>query len=371
MPETHSVQELADHLPHWVPREACTYLEHTEAGTPIRAIARAEGVHASTVLRQVRALEARREDLLVDHALNRLRECVHHARNSRALPGFETPEKQPKQEGTACQLPQLGKEAFAAEARRVLARLLEPGAVLAVAVDMDKAVVVKDTAAGDTVRRAVVSRDVAEVMALNNWIACDTPARISRYRITQAGRSALKRMLARAENLASGLAEAPEAYAHSERPAREAIPPADRKYQSPETPLSLLARRRDRSGNLYLSKELQAIGTRFLEDFEMAGLERRPNQSWDQYLAEAALPPGTGTPRGNEAARARVVGALRDLGPGLGDVALRCCCYLEGLESIEQRMGWSARSGKVVLRISLQRLRLYYERLGEAGSLMG
>ena len=46
-----------------------------------------------------------------------------------------------------------------------------------------------------------------------------------------------------------------------------------------------------------------------------------------------------------------VAAALRDLGPGLGDVALRVCCFLEGIEAAEQRMGWAARSGKIVLRI--------------------
>ena len=34
-------------------------------------------------------------------------------------------------------------------------------------------------------------------------------------------------------------------------------------------------------------------------------------------------------------------------------MALRCCCLLEGLEQVERRHGWSARSGKVVLRFHL------------------
>ena len=53
--------------------------------------------------------------------------------------------------------------------------------------------------------------------------------------------------------------------------------------------------------------------------------------------------------------------ALADLGPGLGDVVLRCCCFLEGMEAVERRMGWSARSGKIVLRIALLRLRQHYD----------
>ena len=53
--------------------------------------------------------------------------------------------------------------------------------------------------------------------------------------------------------------------------------------------------------------------------------------------------------------------ALDDLGPGLSDVVLRVCCFLEGLESAEKRLGWSARSGKIVLKIGLQRLLKHYE----------
>jgi hypothetical protein len=67
-----------------------------------------------------------------------------------------------------------------------------------------------------------------------------------------------------------------------------------------------------------------------------------------------------------------VAAALRDLGPGLGDTALRVCCYLEGLEATEKRMGWSARSGKIVLRIALQRLARHYEETyGPGGGLIG
>jgi hypothetical protein len=53
--------------------------------------------------------------------------------------------------------------------------------------------------------------------------------------------------------------------------------------------------------------------------------------------------------------------ALSALGPGLSDIVLRCCCFLEGMEIAEKRMGWSARSGKIVLRIALQRLRQHYD----------
>ena len=64
--------------------------------------------------------------------------------------------------------------------------------------------------------------------------------------------------------------------------------------------------------------------------------------------------------------------ALDALGPGLADVALRCCCYLEGVAKAETRMGWSARSGKVVLRIALMQLHRHYEdTTGPGGGLIG
>lgn len=65
--------------------------------------------------------------------------------------------------------------------------------------------------------------------------------------------------------------------------------------------------------------------------------------------------------------------AMADLGPGLSDVLMRCCCYLEGVEAAKKRLGWSARSGKIVLRIALMRLHQHYERtLGSAaGGMIG
>lgn len=200
-----------DCLPAWVPAEVSVYLEHTEAGRPLRALARAAGVHASTVLRQVRAMEARREDMLVDGALTRLGRCLMPAD---AVPGTDD-------------MP-LSSDALAQEARRVLRRMCEPGAVLAVAADMDKAVVVREAEDTDPTRRAVVDRAPAEALALCGWIACDRPGRVSRYLITAAGRAALNRLLAEAENRAQGFGGAPpETPAGTPRP-RAFAPPKRR-----------------------------------------------------------------------------------------------------------------------------------------------
>lgn len=276
------------------------------------------------------------------------------------------------------------------EARRVLRRLCEPGAVLAVALDMEKAVVVRDTASGTTERLAVLDRAVAQAMALKDWIACGQPGRVSRYAITSAGRAELNRLMVRSEDpdtRGPGMAEAQAGFIHVSdalcgRSSRsggtetdaEDDPARRRLRYGTDSPLAMLARRRDRDGNPFLEDALVRAGERLAEDFELAQMGPRVAQNWDSFLTGSDRPSRSGeasAPRGTEAARDRVTGALRDLGPGLGDVALRCCCYQQGLETAEQKLGWSARSGKIVLRIALQRLRQHYEGLGEAGGMMG
>ncbi|MGF1607500.1 MAG: DUF6456 domain-containing protein [Rhodothalassiaceae bacterium] len=49
------------------------------------------------------------------------------------------------------------------------------------------------------------------------------------------------------------------------------------------------------------------------------------------------------------------------VGPGLADILVRVCCWLEGLEQAEAGLGWPVRSGKVVLAIALDRLADHYE----------
>jgi cystathionine beta-lyase/cystathionine gamma-synthase len=79
---------------------------------------------------------------------------------------------------------------------------------------------------------------------------------------------------------------------------------------------------------------------------------------WDEFLEDLPDSGMVATPGTRPADR--LLRALRELGPGLADAAFRCCCLLEGLETVEKRMGWSARSGKVVLRLALWRLQTHY-----------
>lgn len=362
-------------LPAWLPDYARLYLRHVEEGVPIRQLARAEGCHASTVLRRVRRVETCRDDPLVDEALARLGQLA-------AGDAFDpvdmavSPEKDPPMTAPIRPNPLCAdEEEILREGRRVLRRLAEPGALLIVAVDMDKAVVLRGT-----VRTAVVAREMAQAFALKDWIQIVHEKRVTSYEISVAGRAALKRMLDE-EAAARGDASAGNAFGdqHRDYAAREMEEPDGRRRRMranlAESPLGVLARRKDRDGKPFLSAELVAAGERLREDFELAQMGPRVAQNWERFMtggARGQYSPERTMGGGSERARERVAMALRDLGPGLGDMVLRCCCFLEGLEAAEKRMGWSARSGKIVLRIALERLKRHYdETYGGASPLIG
>lgn len=261
------------------------------------------------------------------------------------------------------------------ESARILRRLNEPGACLAVAAEMEKAVVVRDSDAGQTIRTAVVDRPVVEAMALTDWIVCATPGRVARYHITPTGRAALRQILAKAESDHQGMAEcaAPfDAANRSPEPGGSSGGRGAARYTAVESPLQLLSRRKNRDGSRFLANDLVAAGERLREDFELTQLGPRVAQNWEDFLTPKgpASGPVSGDAR-STGARDRVAAALGALGPGLGDVVLRCCCFLEGIETAERRMGWSARSGKIVLRIALERLRDHYANQSRTANLIG
>jgi hypothetical protein len=381
-----SIANTKDALPNWVPPEAKRYLDHTEHGQTIRALARVEGCAPSTVMRQVRKIEMKRDDPLIDEALSSLSHCKHTS-NTATYSDMSRMDKRSKDSPSMSKHTNVSNTGISdtgavtppddatieREARRILRRLSEPGACLAVAKDMEKAVVVRDLPDGRTTRTAVLDRPIAQAMALKDWITAQAKGKITRYTITSAGRAALKRLVAADESARAGFAEAPAGFGAQQgvwAVGVDADPETDKpkrvRYNAAESPVMTLSRRRDKDGEMFLSPELVAAAERLREDFELAQMGVRATQNWDQFLTgvTGSSFDGDASGYGPEAAKIRVATALADLGPGLGDVALRCCCHLEGMEQAEKRMGWSARSGKVVLRIALQRLKRHFDEAG-------
>lgn len=342
-----------------IARDAALYLAHTERGESIRALAGAVGSHPSTVLRAVRRVEERRDDPLFD----------------RLLEGTPSP----------CQseiaVPSLAAQSAEAiddnEVRRyaktALRRLGEPGAFLLIAPGAENGGIFCATNRHQK-PIALLPVRIAVEFSRREWIRLESRgSATARYRLGDPGRAALKRILAEdlATRDAQGFAEAQAPFQAQHRL------DGTRTVQNTETgestaisvnlgesPIGWLSRRKGPDGEPFLTAAEVEAGDRLRTDFDAAQIGPSVAQDWSRFLAPVDC--GSGGRRrdaglsGSSSARDRVTGALTALGPGLSDVALRVCCFLEGLEACEKRMGWSARSGKVVLKIALQRLVEHY-----------
>ncbi|MEO0360770.1 MAG: DUF6456 domain-containing protein, partial [Pseudomonadota bacterium] len=251
-----------------------------------------------------------------------------------------------------------------------LSRLAEPEAFLLVATGAEKAGVF---CAKNQFKRplALIALDSATKFLANDWVRCETKTGLSaKYRLTEAGRAAVRRHLSSEgppRAVAAGEPASPFADQHRLAGERRIANPKTGEIETirvnlGESPLGWLAKRKDAAGQPLLTSEEVEAGERLREDYEMAQIGPRVGQDWRRFLTPASESSGPGrTPsEGPMFARDRVRAAVDVLGPGLSDAAIRICCFLEGLEATERRMGWSARSGKVVLKLALQRLVDHY-----------
>ena len=257
-------------LPRWLPDPVRLYLRHTGEGRSLRALARESGLNASTVLRHVRRFENLRDDPLIDEALSALSGA---SRAPLPFPHGSQTKDEPAMTAPFRTLPD--EILIAREARRILRRLCESGALLALAADMEKAAVLKPMPDGRSARTAVVDRAVAQAFALKDWIACKSQGRVVLYAITAAGRAALKRMLAEDEAGRQGLAEAPAVFGEQHRVWGERVlaagdEPKRVRCNLAESPVAVLGRRREKDGAPFLTPDLVAAAERLREDFELA-----------------------------------------------------------------------------------------------------
>ncbi|WP_229801963.1 DUF6456 domain-containing protein [Paramylibacter ulvae] len=334
------------------------YLAHTVLGRSLRSLAQEMGVHPSTVMRRVRRIEELRDDPLVD-------EYLEHAETPQMVDFLK--ERLGKTMTTTTNT--IANKKVSAEDIRVLRRMCEAGAFMAISPKLENGAILRKSGTGQPTKTAVVSRDLAQKMTVCDWIKCTKNGAVHVYHVTESGRGALRRALSEKPHSGDGFAEAqtPFAAQHREFGDKNIFDTATgritkKRVNLRESPLTMLARKKDSNGERFLSAELLQAGERLREDFELSQMGPRIAQNWDRFLTGsdrgAFNSAGVG---GSDAAAKRLRDALSALGTGLGDIALRCCCYLEGLEVAEKRMGWSARSGKIVLRIALQRLRRHYE----------
>lgn len=109
----------------------------------------------------------------------------------------------------------------------------------------------------------------------------------------------------------------------------------------------------------HLSDRLFAAGEQLRSDFERAQLGPRVTMRWEPVRIRGSV--GRLAPAERRiAARQRFDGAMAAAGKGLVDVLWRVVCACESLADAERALEWPARSGKLVLRIALERVADFY-----------
>ncbi|HZU62762.1 MAG TPA: DUF6456 domain-containing protein [Novosphingobium sp.] len=109
----------------------------------------------------------------------------------------------------------------------------------------------------------------------------------------------------------------------------------------------------------HLEERLFLAGERLRADWERAGLASSITMRWEPVRAKGQGDGLLPTER-QLAARQRFDGAVAAAGRGLADVLWRVVCAGEGLPEAEKTLGWPARSGKLVLRLALDRVAEFY-----------
>jgi hypothetical protein len=101
-------------------------------------------------------------------------------------------------------------------------------------------------------------------------------------------------------------------------------------------------------------------GERLRADYERAQLSPSVTMRWDPVRVDGGGGDGLTPSERQIAAKARFDGAMAEAGAGLKDILWRVACACEGLPDAEKGLGWPARSGKLVLKLALDRVADFY-----------
>lgn len=136
----------------------------------------------------------------------------------------------------------------------------------------------------------------------------------------------------------------------------------------PESPLAWLMARKDKCGAPFLSDAHYAAGERLRLDYARAALNPQMGMNWSAAGKQASGLASTVGDANDAAldARDRVNDALKAVGPELVGPLVDVCCYMRSLSDVEKSYNWPSRSGKTILKLSLQALARHYGLLSEA-----
>jgi hypothetical protein len=225
------------------------------------------------------------------------------------------------------------------EARRVLRKLAAPRQLLVAS--GTSFVVGRGPASASRIR---VTAEMVREFSAQGWIAPDGPGR---HVIAPAGLALLAR-------------EGADGFATQHRLAvRKTVEEGGEQravlVNAGESPLSRLNHRG------MVNAVQFAAGEKLRRDFTLAQLTPRMGVNWDAPVVSGSR--GSGADSISDiaiAARQRLNRALAAAGPDLADIAFDVCCHLAPLEACEDARGWAKRSGRVVLKLALDRLAAHY-----------
>ncbi|NKJ01513.1 hypothetical protein FHW92_003604 [Novosphingobium sp. SG707] len=102
-------------------------------------------------------------------------------------------------------------------------------------------------------------------------------------------------------------------------------------------------------------------GERLRADWETAQLAPNMSMRWEPVATRGSRHDRDLNPTERQiAAKARFDGALAVAGKGLADILWRVVCAGESLPVAEKSLEWPARSGKLVLKLALDRVAEFY-----------
>ncbi|WP_379921874.1 DUF6456 domain-containing protein [Erythrobacter sp. R86502] len=110
----------------------------------------------------------------------------------------------------------------------------------------------------------------------------------------------------------------------------------------------------------HLDDRLLDAGEALRADYERAQIAPSVTMRWDPVRIRSTGERGLSAGERQLAARKRFDGAIRAAGRGLEDILWRVVCAGEALPEAEKTLSWPARSGKLVLRIALERVAEFY-----------
>jgi len=110
----------------------------------------------------------------------------------------------------------------------------------------------------------------------------------------------------------------------------------------------------------HLEARLFDAGERLRADYERARLGPRVAMHWPPVRVDGQGRSGLAPTERQIAARQRFHGAMKEAGKGLEDILWRVVCAGDSLTAAERELDWPARSGKLVLRLALDRVADFY-----------